>query len=153
MDFSQIKSMWKLKNCSKQPMECYVPVILNSCKNYPSKSVNILLGQPVLCPTMTPWNEALCGKIDFELQAKVWAKVNFFFFFDNLPKYSSSSHGQVKSWQTLIFSKQMWGKMMFMEHSWLACRRTQSLTAQIYVKLFWMMFNSYFITFYRNITK
>ena len=33
-DFNQIKSILKLRSCSRQLMECHVPVILNSGKNY-----------------------------------------------------------------------------------------------------------------------
>ena len=47
MDFNQIKSILKLRSCSRQPMESHVPHILSYYKIYLSKGVNILLGQPV----------------------------------------------------------------------------------------------------------
>ncbi len=45
--FNQIKSILKLRSCSRQSMESHVPFILSNCKIYLSKGVNILLGQPV----------------------------------------------------------------------------------------------------------
>ena len=57
-------------------------------------------------------NEALCGKIDFELQAKIWAKVKIFHFWCILSKYSSY---QTHSWQT-FFSLKLWKKRCVMEH-------------------------------------
>ncbi len=61
-DFNQIKSIWKVRSCSTQPVECYVPPILKSCKIYLSKSVNILLGQPVLFRNLKwfTWELTMC---------------------------------------------------------------------------------------------
>ncbi len=47
-DFNQINSILKLRSYSTQPMECHVPLILNKYKNNLPKSINILLGQPVV---------------------------------------------------------------------------------------------------------
>ena len=46
-DFNQIKSILKLRSCSRQPMKFHVPLILSNCKINLSKSGNILLGYPV----------------------------------------------------------------------------------------------------------
>ena len=84
-------------------------------------------------------NKALCVQIDFELEAKIWAKVKIFHFWYILSKSSSY---QKQSWQTLFFNENVEEKMCYGKFpSWLAHRSTyklQSLTAQVSVKWSWM---------------
>ena len=58
MDVNQIKSIIKLRSCSRQLVECLVPLIMSICKNYLSKKVNILLGHA--CIEFQAYGGALC---------------------------------------------------------------------------------------------
>ena len=63
------------------------------------KTRSIYNSKPAIVGICVPaWlNEALCGKIDFELQAKIWAKVKIFHFWYIFSK--SSSYQTLFQWK------------------------------------------------------
>ena len=54
MDVNQIKSILKLRSCSRQPMEYHVPLLLNSCNNY-LKSVKTFYWDSLYINTADFW--------------------------------------------------------------------------------------------------